>query len=146
MASAESSCCMVWQLCVFSNCCYSDQSILWTIEKVIMNPSVYQINKGINKSIEFKGLKAQYIWYMGGGLVALLILFAILYICGINIFICLTLIVLLTTGLFMHVYKLSRTYGQYGLMKKAARKAVPKVIKSYSIILLKSRLLNEKFV
>ena len=47
-----------------------------------MNNSVYNINKGINKSIEFKGLKAQYIWYMGCGLVALLILFAILYICG----------------------------------------------------------------
>ena len=42
-----------------------------------MSNSVYQINKGINKPIEFKGLKAQYIWYLGGGLVALLILFAI---------------------------------------------------------------------
>ena len=36
--------------------------------------------KGINKPLEFKGLKAQYIWYLGGGLVALLILFAIMYI------------------------------------------------------------------
>lgn len=34
-----------------------------------MSNSVYQINKGINKPIEFKGLKAQYIWYLGGGLV-----------------------------------------------------------------------------
>ncbi|HMT97439.1 MAG TPA: DUF4133 domain-containing protein, partial [Ferruginibacter sp.] len=33
-----------------------------------MSNSVYQINKGINRSIEFKGLKAQYIWYLGGGL------------------------------------------------------------------------------
>ncbi|MBD0288989.1 MAG: DUF4133 domain-containing protein, partial [Flavisolibacter sp.] len=41
-----------------------------------MATSVYQINKGINKPIEFKGFKAQYIWYLGGGLVALLILFA----------------------------------------------------------------------
>jgi hypothetical protein len=43
-----------------------------------MATSVYQINKGINKPIEFKGLKAQYIWYLCGGLVALLILFAIM--------------------------------------------------------------------
>ena len=49
-----------------------------------MSNSVYQINKGINKPIEFKGLKAQYIWYLGGGLVALLIVFAIIYICGIT--------------------------------------------------------------
>ena len=47
-----------------------------------MSNSVYQINKGINKSIEFKGLKAQYIWYFAGGVIALLILFAIMYIIG----------------------------------------------------------------
>jgi hypothetical protein len=107
-----------------------------------MSNSVYQINKGINKSIEFKGLKAQYIWYLGGGLVGLLILFALLYLIGINMFICLGLIIILTTALFMYVYKLSRTYGEYGLMKKMAQKAVPKIIKNYSIIKLKKQLLK----
>ena len=107
-----------------------------------MSNSVYQINKGINKSIEFKGLKAQYIWYLGGGLVGLLIIFAIIYIIGINIFLCLAIIVSAGTGLFMYVYKMSRTYGEHGLMKKIARKAVPKVIKSYSIIRLKKQLLK----
>ena len=97
-----------------------------------MATSVYQINKGINKPIEFKGLKAQYIWYLGGGLVALLILFAIIYIAGVNVFVCLTVIFILGSGLFMYVYKLSRKYGQFGLMKKIARKAVPKCIKNYS--------------
>lgn len=111
-----------------------------------MRNSVYQINKGINKPIEFKGLKAQYIWYLGGGLVILLILFAIIYIIGINIFICLVVIVSLATALFMYVYKLSRTYGEYGLMKKVAKKAVPQVIKNYSIVHLKKRLLHEKLV
>lgn len=94
--------------------------------------SVYHINKGINKPIEFKGLKAQYIWWLGGGLVALLILFAVLYICGVNVFFCLFLILSIGLALFLYVYKLSRTYGQYGLMKKMAKKAVPKVIKNYS--------------
>jgi hypothetical protein len=107
-----------------------------------MSNSVYQINKGINKPIEFKGLKAQYIWYLGGGVVALLIFFAIIYIIGVNVFICLALIVSLSTALFMYVYKFSRTYGEFGLMKKVARKAVPKVIKSYSIVLLKKQLLK----
>ena len=45
-----------------------------------MANSVYRINKGINRSIEFKGLKAQYIWYLGGGVVALLIVFAAMYL------------------------------------------------------------------
>lgn len=94
--------------------------------------SVYHINKGINKPIEFKGLKAQYIWYLGGGLVALLILFAIIYIAGVHVFLCLAIILTLGSGLFMYVYKLSRTYGEHGLMKKIARKAVPKCVKNYS--------------
>ena len=107
-----------------------------------MASSVYQINKGINKPIEFKGLKAQYIWYLGGGLVTLLILFAIMYIAGVNIFLCLIIIFSLGTALFLYVYRLSRTYGEHGLMKKMARKAVPKVLKSYSIIRLKTLLLQ----
>ncbi len=94
-----------------------------------MSNSVYQINKGINKPIEFKGLKAQYIWYLGGGLVALLIVFAIIYICGVNVFICLALIISLSTALLMYVYKLSRTYGEFGLMKKVAKKLCQKSLK-----------------
>jgi hypothetical protein len=97
-----------------------------------MSSSVYQINKGINKPIEFRGLKAQYIWYLGGGLLALLILFAILYICGVNTFICLAVIVSLGVALFMYVYKLSHAYGEYGMMKKIARKGVPKLLKANS--------------
>ena len=108
-----------------------------------MSNSVYQINKGINKPIEFKGLKAQYIWYLGAGLVALLILFAIIYIAGVNVFICLAVILTLGSALFMYVYKLSRTYGQYGLMKKVARKAVPACIKNYSLKALKKLLQHD---
>lgn len=94
--------------------------------------SVYQINKGINKPIEFKGLKAQYIWYLGGGVVILLIFFSILYICALNPFICIAVIGISGTGLFMHIYKLSRNYGEHGIMKKMARKRIPSCIKNYS--------------
>jgi hypothetical protein len=97
-----------------------------------MSTSVYKINKGINKPIEFKGFKAQYIWYLGGGLVFLLILFAILYIIGINTFICLGLILLLGFALFISVYRLSSKYGEHGLMKLMAKRSIPRTIKSYS--------------
>lgn len=97
-----------------------------------MSTSVYQINKGINRPIEFKGLKAQYIWYLMGGLLVLLVLFAILYICGLNTFICLGIIASFGTGLFSHVYRLSHKYGEHGMMKSLAQKSIPKVIKSYS--------------
>ena len=76
----------------------------------------------------------------------LLILFAAMYICGINVFICLALIAFLGTALFMYVYKLSRTYGEHGLMKKIAKNGVPKVIKNYSSFQLKKKLFHEKSV
>ena len=97
-----------------------------------MNNSVYKINKGINKPIEFKGFKAQYIWYLGIGLVGLLILFAILYIAGVNTYICLVLVLILGAMLFMRVSALSNKYGEHGMMKKIASQSVPGVIKSHS--------------
>jgi hypothetical protein len=97
-----------------------------------MSTSVYQINKSINKPIEFKGLKAQYIWYLGGGLLVLLVLFAILYICGLNSFACLGIILISGTALFMHVYKLSHKYGQYGMMKTLAKRSIPKLVINHS--------------
>lgn len=97
-----------------------------------MATSVYTINKGINKPIEFKGLRAQYIWYLGAGLLALLIGFAILYICGVNSFVCLGIILVSGTALFFHVYKLSHKYGEHGMMKELAKRSIPSVVKSYS--------------
>ena len=54
-----------------------------------MNNSIYTINKGINKSIEFHGLRAQYIWYFAGLVLALMILFAVLHIVGAGTISCL---------------------------------------------------------
>lgn len=93
-----------------------------------MANSVYSINKGVNKSIEFKGLKAQYIWYLGGGLIGLLVLFAILYIAGVNSFICIGVVIIAAIILFVKVYKLSNKYGEYGLMKELARRQIPQTI------------------
>ena len=39
----------------------------------------YPINKGIGRPVEFKGLKAQYLFIFCGGLLALFVLFIILY-------------------------------------------------------------------
>ncbi len=94
--------------------------------------SVYQINKGINKPIVFRGLKAQYIWWLGGGLVLLLLLFALLYILGANIIVCVVVIAVFAVGLFGTVYTMSKQFGEHGLMKKMASKSVPKELKGCS--------------
>ncbi|RVT98450.1 DUF4133 domain-containing protein [Mucilaginibacter limnophilus] len=87
--------------------------------------SVYHINKGINKPIEFKGLKAQYIAYLGGGLVVLLLVFATLYLLGTPVLVCLLIIGLAGSGLFFKVFEMSRKYGQHGLMKRRSSKYIP---------------------
>lgn len=97
-----------------------------------MAASIYKVNKGINRSIEFKGLKAQYIWYLGAGLVALMIFFSILYFIGLPSYVCVVIIAGLGTVLVMKIYKMSRKYGEYGLMKAVARRQLPKVIRCRS--------------
>jgi hypothetical protein len=94
--------------------------------------TVYEINKGINRSIEFKGIKAQYIIYLAAGLVLLLLLFSILYVVGISIYICLAIILPAGAGLVFTVQRLSKKYGEHGLIKKSAQKKLPKYIKSNS--------------
>lgn len=97
-----------------------------------MSNSVYQINKGINQSIEFKGLKAQYIWYLGGGVIVLMILFAIMYIAGLPSLICIGIIGVSGTLWVLKIYKMSHQYGQYGMMKALAKQQIPKAVKSQS--------------
>lgn len=97
-----------------------------------MSNSVYQINKGINQSIEFKGLKAQYIWYLGGGVVLLMILFAVMYIIGLPSLVCVGFIAAAGSFLIFKIYRMSNKYGEYGMMKEVAKKQIPKCIKVYS--------------
>lgn len=94
--------------------------------------TVYSINKGVNKSLEFKGIKAQYIIYLAVGLVALLLIFAIFYIIGVPVFISLPLVGTSGFILFTKVTKYSHTYGEHGLMKSAAHKKLPADITCHS--------------
>jgi len=79
--------------------------------------SIYQINKGVNKSIEFRGLKAQYIWYFATGVLLLMILFSVLYICGLNSYLCLLIIGVVGGLLVSRLYRWSNTYGEHGILK-----------------------------
>ncbi len=97
-----------------------------------MSNSVYKINKAINKSIEFKGLQAQYIWYLGGGVVLLMILFAAMYIMGLPLLLCVGFIGITGAFLVFSIYRMSHKYGQYGMMKALAKKRIPKYIKVYT--------------
>ncbi|MBC9909116.1 DUF4133 domain-containing protein [Chitinophaga varians] len=87
--------------------------------------TVYEINKGINRSVEFKGIKAQYIVYLAVGMVGILLLFAIVYLVGINIYCCVTTVLIAGYALFNGVQRYSKKYGENGLVKKAAQIRLP---------------------
>ncbi|WP_143307261.1 DUF4133 domain-containing protein [Chitinophaga vietnamensis] len=95
-----------------------------------MANSVYTINKGINISIEFKGLKAQYIWYVAGGMLGIMMLFAVLYISGVNAYLCVAVAGSAAGGMITWIYRLSNTYGEHGLSKKWARRRIPSCIRA----------------
>lgn len=44
----------------------------------------YSINKGIGKPAEFRGLKSQYLFIFAGGLLAVFVVFVIMYMIGID--------------------------------------------------------------
>jgi hypothetical protein len=93
--------------------------------------TAYDINKGVNRSIEFKGIKAQYLIYLAVGLVMLLLLFAILYILKVNIYCCLAIIIPAAIALVMTVQRYSKKYGEYGLIKKIARTKLPACLRTH---------------
>jgi len=95
-----------------------------------MANSVYKINKGINKSIEFKGLKAQYIWYVAATIFILLVLFSILYFLGISQYLCLVIVGGIGFWVLKVIFGLSKKYGEHGLMKAMAKKMIPTVLRS----------------
>lgn len=91
--------------------------------------SVYQINKGVSRPIEFRGLKGVYIGVLAGGLVFLLVLFAALYIFRMPIYFLVPLIFCLGAGLFAGTFSLSKRFGANGLGKWLARRSLPKYIR-----------------
>lgn len=90
--------------------------------------SVYEINKGINKPIEFRGLKAQYIGYLATGLVSLLVIFAVAYIAGVPVYLIIPVVGIMGFVLFTGVYRYSHKYGEHGLKKEVAFRRVPSAI------------------
>lgn len=93
----------------------------------------YNINKGVNRPMEFHGIRAQYISYLALGLVALLFLFAVLYLCGISLYVILPVVGTAGTLLFSFVTTYSRKYGTYGVMKQAAFRRLPTAIKGQPV-------------
>lgn len=88
----------------------------------------YPINKGIGRSPEFKGLKSQYLFIFAGGLLAVFVLFVIMYMIGIDQWICIGLGVVSASVLVWATFRMNAKYGEWGLMKIQALRNHPRYI------------------
>ena len=88
----------------------------------------YPINKGIGRPVEFKGLKAQYLFIFAGGLLALFVLFVILYMVGIDQWICIGFGAVSSSILVWQTFALNARYGEHGLMKLGAARSHPRYL------------------
>ena len=87
--------------------------------------AAFEINKGVGRTVEFKGLKAQYLILFAGGLLAVFILVVILYLCGISQIACLVIGVVGASLLVWQSFAMNRKYGEHGLMKRGHYALIP---------------------
>ncbi|MBF0577177.1 DUF4133 domain-containing protein [Dysgonomonas sp. GY617] len=88
----------------------------------------YNINKSIGKSVEFKGLKAQYLFIFAGGLLAVFIVFVVMYMVGVDQWICIGFGVIAASALVWLTFNLNAKYGEHGLMKLLAKRQHPRFL------------------
>ena len=85
----------------------------------------YGVNKGVGRSVEFKGLKAQYLFLFAGGLLAVFVVFVVLYMAGVGQWVCIGFGLTAAAMLVFYTFRLNAKYGEHGLMKLAAARRRP---------------------
>lgn len=88
----------------------------------------YNVNKGIGKSVEFKGLKSQYLFIFAGGLLSVFVLFVIMYMIGIDQWICIGFGIIAASVLVWFTFNLNAKYGEHGLMKLMSKRQHPRYL------------------
>ncbi|GAA4379756.1 DUF4133 domain-containing protein [Hymenobacter koreensis] len=91
---------------------------------------VYDLNRGINKPVEFKGLVGSNIYFLVAGIALVFALFVTCYLTGVPLLLTTLLTFAAGGGMWAGVFALNRRYGEHGLMKAAARRSSPKYITS----------------
>lgn len=88
----------------------------------------YMINKGIGKSVEFQGLKSQYLFIFAGGLLAMFIIFVVMFMAGVSQWVCIGFGLVAASVLVWLTFSLNARYGEHGLMKVFARRQHPRYL------------------
>ena len=88
----------------------------------------YPVNRGIGRPAEFQGLKSQYLFIFAGGLLGLFVVFVVMFMAGVNQWICIFFGVSAASALVYSTFHLNRKYGEHGLMKAQARRNHPRYV------------------
>ena len=73
----------------------------------------FNVNKGIGRSPEFKGLKSQYLFIFAGGLLALFVIFVVMYMAGIDQWVCIGFGVVSASVLVWGTFRMNSKYGEW---------------------------------
>ena len=90
--------------------------------------SDFEINKGVGREVEFKGLRAQYLFIFAFGLLAVFVVFVIMYTAGIGQWGCIGFGVSAATAIVWLTFSLNKQVGSHGLMKLLAARQHPRRI------------------
>lgn len=88
----------------------------------------YDLNRGINKPVEFKGLVGSNIYFLVAGIGLTFALFVTMYLVGLPLLATVLVTFVAGGGMWAGVFALNRKYGEHGLMKASARRSSPKYI------------------
>ena len=88
----------------------------------------YPINKGVGRQVEFKGLRAQYLFLFAGGLLAVFVLLVIFYTAGVDQWACIGFGAGAASMLVFYTFRMNARYGEHGLMKLAAARRRPRYL------------------
>lgn len=103
-------------------------TVLRSFFPVSVSAMKYTINKGIGRSVEFKGLKAQYLFLFAGGLLAVFVLLVIFYTAGADQWACIGFGAGAASALVFYTFRMNAKYGEHGLMKLAAARRRPRYL------------------
>jgi cell division protein FtsW (lipid II flippase) len=78
--------------------------------------------------VEFQGLKSQYLFLFAGGLLAVFVVFVILYMAGVNQWACIAFGVVVAGTLVYLTFSFNAKYGEHGLMKLMASRQHPRFL------------------
>lgn len=90
--------------------------------------AAFDIHKGVDAPVEFKGLRSQYLFICAGGLIGSFLLIVAMNMVGFGHVVCLFTGVAMAVGVVTITFRLNDKYGTFGLMKAFSVRLHPRRI------------------